>query len=152
MVRSEAAAGAYGAIGMPGVPVWGALEGSCATVPSVDAPLAEVIPLPVRHASEARRPRSTQLVLTRRGRLVRTFVVAFLVALLALMVAARVGAPGEVESARTAVVGQGQTLIDVASRELPGMPLDDAVMAIRVFNDLGGTSVQAGQALRIPKL
>lgn len=135
-----------GAAGLASKPAWGVLDGTCATVPSYEAPLAEIIPLPVRRAS------STRVVLTRRGRLVRTFVVTFLVALLALMIAARVNAPGEVEVARTAVVGQGQSLSDVASRELPQMPVDDAVMTLRVFNDIGGTSVQAGQILRIPHL
>ena len=162
MVRSEVAAGVANGAGAGAA--WGALDGSCARAPYDEGPLAEVIPLPVPRAPAAAAESVSvcsvgsvgsvepKLVLTRRGRLVRTFVVAFFIALLALMAAARLGAPGEVETARTAVVGQGQSLTDVAARELPQIPLDEAVMTLRVFNDIGGTSVQAGQALRIPRL
>lgn len=155
MARSEVAAGAGVGAAWSAL---GPLDGSCARAPYVEGPLAEVIPLPVRRSPGAEAPvRSLEsagprLVLTRRGRLVRTFVAAFFIALLALVAVARLGAPGEVETARTAVVVEGQTLADVAARELPQMPLDEAVMTLRVFNDIGGTSVQAGQALRIPRL
>lgn len=136
---------------------WGAIDGSCATAPAYESPLAEVIPLPIgfEPASPAvpgagsARPR---VVLTRRGRLVRTFVATFMLALLALMVAARVAEPAPVETARTSVVGSDQTLVDVAAHELPGMPVGDAVMAIRVFNDMSGSSVEPGQRLLIPRL
>lgn len=147
-----------GSASVVGDPLWSALDGSCATVPALEPPLAEVIALPVRRAPLPGRVAgpvtvlAPRYVLTRRGRLVRTFVATFVMALLVLMAAARLGDPGDVEVARTAVVGHGQSLTDVASRELPALPTHEAVMAIRVFNDMGGTAVQAGQALRIPKL
>jgi len=92
-------------------------------------------------------PRSP-MRLTRFGRLVRTILVASVIALLG------VGLAGQLASAtgdpRTVTVQSGQTLSGIAARELPELPVTDGVVQLQVANSLSTSQVHAGQQLVIP--
>ncbi|MBK9476215.1 MAG: LysM peptidoglycan-binding domain-containing protein [Tetrasphaera sp.] len=47
-------------------------------------------------------------------------------------------------------VESGQTLSEIAVRELPGMSVQRAVVALRVANDLSSSQIVPGQQLVIP--
>jgi LysM repeat protein len=47
-------------------------------------------------------------------------------------------------------VGAGQTLSEIAVRELPGMPVANAVAELQLANNLPTNHVHAGQVLVIP--
>lgn len=87
--------------------------------------------------------------ITRRGRLAVTGTVTLL---LALGLAAIVGSvlPAGASTVETVVVQPGQTLSQVAATELPGMPLDAAIVQIQLANEMNTLQVQAGQTLEIP--
>lgn len=86
--------------------------------------------------------------LTRFGRLVRTLLVASVIALLA------VGLAGQFASAtgdpRTVTVQSGQTLSGIAARELPALTVADGIVRLQVANGLSTSQVHAGQRLVIP--
>ena len=98
----------------------------------------------------ARAARATQppLRLTRLGRLVIALVVATAIAVLG------VGLAGQLATAssapRTVTVVAGDTLSEIAARELPGLPIADGVIEIQLANGLSSSQVSAGQALLIP--
>ncbi|WP_374968705.1 LysM peptidoglycan-binding domain-containing protein [Terrabacter sp. BE26] len=98
-------------------------------------------------AAQQSSPRSP-MRLTRFGRLVRTLLVASVVALLG------VGLAGQLASAtgdpRTVTVQSGQTLSGIAARELPELPVADGVVQLQVANSLSTSQVHAGQQLVIP--
>ena len=53
----------------------------------------------------------------------------------------------------TSMIGRpGQTLSEIASTQLPGLPVADAVARIQVANDLTSDQVHAGQTLLIPSI
>lgn len=88
------------------------------------------------------------LRLTRFGRLVVTVAVALAVSALAI------GLVGQLASAsgdsRPVIVQSGQTLSQIAARELPGLPIRDGVVALQLANGLSSVHVQTGQRLVIP--
>ena len=59
-------------------------------------------------------------------------------------------ADGLVELAPGATVEPGQTLSEIATTELAGLPTAEAVTRIQVANNLSTTHVHAGQTLTIP--
>ncbi|MEW1955243.1 LysM peptidoglycan-binding domain-containing protein [Terrabacter sp. NPDC080008] len=86
--------------------------------------------------------------LTRFGRLVRTVLVAGVIAVLG------VGLAGQLASAsgdaRTITVHAGQTLSGIAVRELPELSVTDGVVELQVANGLSTSQIHAGQQLVIP--
>lgn len=89
--------------------------------------------------------------LTRRGRLFITLVVSAAAMTLALGLASSVSAAvSQIDHATT--VSAGQTLSEIASAQLPSLPLGEAVAQIQLANDLNTTQVRAGQQLLIPSM
>lgn len=93
---------------------------------------------------------STSLRLTRAGRLAITATVAAVVLLLAITMFSG-GASATVIDHSTTVTS-GQTLSDIAVRELPQLPVADAVARLQVANDLTSSNIHAGQTLLIPAI
>ena len=94
---------------------------------------------------------SQAIRLARSGRLVITLIAAVAVTILAVAVANSVGAAGaQIDHATT--VSAGQTLSEVAARQLPSLPIHNAVARIQLANGLSSSQVHAGQLLLIPKL
>jgi len=89
--------------------------------------------------------------LTRRGRIVITLVAALAVAALAVALANSVDAAAP-QIAHATTVSAGQTLSGVASAQLPGLPIADAVARIQLVNGLNTSQVHAGQSLLIPQM
>jgi hypothetical protein len=92
------------------------------------------------------------LRLTRRGRAV---VLGFLVLLASLASAVLFTTASRADEppagpAPTIVVRSGDTLWDIATRELPGRDGQGAVEQLRELNGLGGYSVDPGQVLILP--
>lgn len=89
----------------------------------------------------------TELRVTRRGRLALTTVVA------ALLVTTGVGlaTAGEADQPATVTVLPGETLGEIAARQMPGVPASAAVADIRSANGLDTPFVHAGQELVIPQ-
>lgn len=105
---------------------------------------------PVREPGRGRTPsprREATLRLTRRGRLAVTGAVTALLVVTAGGLAAAVMPDAELA---TVTVEPGQTLSDIAATTLPDLPLDRAVVEIRIANNLSTSQVQAGQTLVIP--
>lgn len=101
----------------------------------------------------------TPVALTARGRLVVRAVVVMLAGVLALAVlgfgkdvaiAALSNASASSVASHSVVVKPGETLWQIAARELPGSDVRDSVARIRTLNALEGRSIQAGQSLAIP--
>ncbi|GAA6527134.1 LysM peptidoglycan-binding domain-containing protein [Intrasporangium sp. DVR] len=114
-------------------------------------------PVPVRPAP-APRPRLVLVRpvaqptyrLTSRGRLVVAFLVALLLAGLALAVAGQLAsASGRPESI---TVEAGQTLSEIASRQLPHLPIAEGVVELQLANNLSTSHLHAGQTIVIPQL
>ena len=107
----------------------------------------------------ARRVATTPVVLTSRGRFVARAVVGMLAAALIagvfsfgkdVAVAALSSASASAVATHTVVVQPGETLWQIAARELPNTDRRDAVARIRSLNALEGRSVMAGEAIAIP--
>ena len=98
----------------------------------------------------ARAARATQppLRLTRLGRLVIALVIATAIAMLG------VGLAGQLATAssapRAVTVSSGDTLSEIAARELPGLPIAEGVIELQLANGLSTAQISAGQALVIP--
>lgn len=107
--------------------------------------LAEVIEL---------RPRSREVrtVYTTRGRLVLTLGVVFLATLALLVRMGVADASTGGDAARIATVTSETSLSEVARKELPDLPVREATIVLRGFNDLGGLSLERGQRVAIPRL
>jgi hypothetical protein len=88
------------------------------------------------------------LRVTRVGRLLVTLAVT--AAVVALVVALVPGGASGTVIDHSTTVQRGQTLSEVAARELPQLPVRDAVARIEVANDLSSSQVHAGQSLLIP--
>lgn len=90
---------------------------------------------------------SPHLRITRRGRLVRTVGIVLVIASLAaaaMLMVSPASATIEVQ------VKPGQTLSEIASTHLPSMPLDRAMVAVQIENNLNSAQLQAGQRIVIP--
>ncbi|MGC1206678.1 MAG: LysM peptidoglycan-binding domain-containing protein [Ornithinimicrobium sp.] len=89
----------------------------------------------------------TRLKITRRGRLAATLsVVLALAAVTAITIALVLPASATSEI----VVQPGQTLSEIAATQLPGLPLDRAIVQVQLANEMNTVHVQAGQTLQIP--
>jgi LysM repeat protein len=101
-----------------------------------------------RDAVRAARVTQPPLRLTRLGRLVVTLLIATAVAVLG------VGLAGQLATASSAprpvTVQSGDTLSEIAARELPGLSIADAVIEIQLANGLSSSQVDAGQTLLVP--
>ena len=102
---------------------------------------------------------TTPVVLTARGRFVTRAIVTVLAAVLALgvlsfgkdvAVAALSNASAATVASHSVVVKPGETLWQIAARELPNTDTRDGVARIRTLNVLDGGSIKAGQTLAIP--
>lgn len=86
--------------------------------------------------------------LTRAGRLVVSLLVASAIALLG------VGLAGQLASAgvppRPVTVTAGETLSQLAARELPSLPVREGVIEIQLANQMSTDRIDAGQTLLIP--
>jgi LysM repeat protein len=98
-------------------------------------------------------PAKGPLRLTRAGRLTITLALTALLlgaALLALVTTA--GATTAPHADHAVTVVEGQTLSEVAVRELPGLPVAEAVAQLQLANNLPSAQVHAGQVLVVPAL
>jgi hypothetical protein len=109
---------------------------------------------PLAGHSRACRPQPIRL--TRRGRLVLRGLLAVLVGLavvLAVLIASRPAAAGT--DSRPVVVRYhsvlpGETLLQIAAEEVPGVDARDTAARIIELNAMRGSSIQAGQRLALP--
>lgn len=89
----------------------------------------------------------TRLRVTRRGR--ATLTLAAVAAALTVGLGQAVAGPAP-EPLRSVTVEPGETLSQIARAELPGLAVDDAVVALQAENGLATPFVHAGQELSIP--
>lgn len=99
-------------------------------------------------AARAARATEPPLRLTRLGRLVIALVIAAAIAVLGVGLAGQLATASSAPRAVTVVAGD--TLSEIAARELPGLPIADGVIEIQLANGLSSSQVSAGQALVIP--
>ena len=95
------------------------------------------------------------VVLNRRGRLARTFVVLSLAIVLGSLVSAKAGAgttaaPTPASSFITVTVAPGETVWSLANRLSGGSDVRSLVSEIISANSLASVDLSAGQKLRIP--
>lgn len=90
-----------------------------------------------------------RLRLTRRGVFAIGIVVAAVTAACGLLIAHAI-APAPT-GPNSVVVQSGQTLSEVAHRELPQLPVQEAVVRVQLANDLNSVQISAGQTLLIPR-
>lgn len=88
--------------------------------------------------------------LTRRGRLVVAFLVAAVLTVITLTVAGQLASA--VGEPRSVSIQSGQTLSEIAARELPQLPIVDGIVELQLANNLSTSHVHAGQILIIPDL
>ncbi|WP_141631137.1 LysM peptidoglycan-binding domain-containing protein [Mobilicoccus pelagius] len=79
----------------------------------------------------------------------RTLAVFGALCLLALVAAARWASP-DLPPTHSVTVRPGQTLLEIATEELPMVPTEAAALRIRLANGLNSSVVMAGQSLVIP--
>jgi len=125
----------------------------------------DVAPAPVRVPVRPARPQLVSLPtgaavptvpapplrITRAGRLALTLTVV--VAAIALAVALFSGGSASatvIDHATT--VAPGQTLSEIATQQLPQLPMAEAVAQLQIANDLTGSDIHAGQTLLIPRV
>ena len=99
-------------------------------------------------AARVARASEPPLRLTRLGRLVVALLVAAAVAVLGVGLAGQLATAGSAPRAVTVV--SGDTLSEIAARELPGLPIADGIIEIQLANSLSTSQVHAGQTLLIP--
>ncbi|MDN5765382.1 MAG: LysM peptidoglycan-binding domain-containing protein [Humibacillus sp.] len=131
------------------VPTSGAPLGSPGTHPSGHPARPQLRLVPAgRQAAETARSERPRLRLTRFGRLTVT------VATLAVVIALGVGLVGQLASTgfegRPVTVESGQTLSEIAARELPDVPVREGVVSLQLANGLSTDQVHAGQRLLVP--
>jgi len=85
---------------------------------------------------------------TRRGRLALLTSALLLAAALGIALATGTSASG---ADHAVTVRPGETLSEIAVREMSALPMREAVARIAIANDLPGPHVSAGQSLVIPK-
>lgn len=108
------------------------------------------VPRPMTRPETRPAPRSGELRLTRRGRLV-VFLGALTVALaMAFWWGTGSAATERPEPTETIVVGSGDTLWGIAGEVAPEGEVADMVAHIQELNGLESGSLQAGQRLQIP--
>ena len=124
----------------------------------------DVAPAPVRVPVRPARPQlvslptgtavpevpATPLRITRAGRLALTLTVV--VAAVALAVALFSGGASATVIDHSTTVGTGQTLSEIATQQLPHLPMAEAVAQLQIANDLTGSDIHAGQTLLIPRV
>lgn len=95
-------------------------------------------------------PAPVPVRMTRAGRLVRTVVVTSVTLAITwtLVGALSAAAAGH----HIATVVSGQTLSQIASRELPALPIREGVAQIQLANGLSSSEIHAGQVLQIPPI
>jgi len=92
-----------------------------------------------------------RLRLTRAGRLAITVTVAaLLLAVVTVSLLSRAGAAPATVADHAVTVAQGQTLSEIAARELPNLSVADAVAELQLANNLASAHVHAGQVLVVP--
>src|SRR5699024_1224127 len=94
-------------------------------------------------------PRRRGIVLTRRGRLAVTLTVASALVLAAVVVVGLL--PVAAGGGATIVVQPGQTLSEIATTQLPQLPVDRAIVEIQLANELNSLHIPAGAELQIPR-
>jgi len=99
-------------------------------------------------AARVARASEPPLRLTRLGRLVVALLVAAAVAVFGVGLAGQLATAGSAPRAVTVV--SGDTLSEIAARELPGLPISDGIIEIQLANSLSTSQVHAGQTLLIP--
>jgi LysM repeat protein len=87
---------------------------------------------------------------TRAARLALTLTVV--ISAIALAIALFAGGASATVIDHSTTVQSGQTLSEIAVRELPQLSMAEAVVQLQVANDLTGSNVHAGQTLLIPKV
>ncbi len=92
--------------------------------------------------------RPERVRMTRRGRLVRTGVAVAIALVLTWTVVGAVAAGAMAPHIVT--VTRGQTLSQIATQQLPGLPVRDGVAAIQLANGLSTSDIHAGQVLTVP--
>ena len=114
-------------------------------------PLLRLVRPEERACPGTRAPALPAIRFTRRGRLVIMVMATVAVATLAVLLATSVGAAApQIDHATT--VSAGQTLSEVATTQLPSLPIRDAVARIQLANGLNTSQVHAGQLLLIPAM
>ena len=124
----------------------------------------DVAPAPVRVPVRPARPQlvsvptgaavlaapTTPLRITRVGRLALTLTVV--VAAVAIAMALFTGGASATVIDHSTTVGAGQTLSEIATQQLPQLPMAEAVAQLQIANDLTGSDIHAGQTLLIPRV
>ena len=90
------------------------------------------------------------LQLTRRGRLAITLVVLALAVIAAVVGVNRAFAPAAAAPLATVTVASGDTLSAIAAREMPGLPIREAVQRLQIANNLNSAAISAGASIVIP--
>lgn len=91
------------------------------------------------------------LQLTRRGRLAITLVVLALAVIAAVVGVNRAfAAPAAAAPLATVTVASGDTLSAIAAREMPGLPIREAVQRLQIANNLNSAAISAGASIVIP--
>lgn len=88
--------------------------------------------------------------LTRRGRLLRTLLVFTVLMVGVLHLVDPAPAQPDLTVHHTAIVLPGQTLSEIAHRELPAVSVEEGIRRIQLVNGLPNTALAAGQVLAIP--
>ena len=113
---------------------------------------SHLVLLPTGHdavlAARTRRDLEPPLRATRLGRLVIALVVAAAIALLGGGLAGQLSSAGG--APRSVTVVPGDTLSEIAARELPGLPISEGIVEIQLANSLSSDHVSAGQRITVP--
>ena len=82
----------------------------------------------------------------------RSLLVRFAPSAVALAVALFTGGASATVIDHSTTVGAGQTLSEIATQQLPQLPMAEAVAQLQIANDLTGSDIHAGQTLLIPRV
>ncbi len=88
--------------------------------------------------------------MTRVGRLVRTVVITSVALAITWTLVSALSATAAGHHVATVV--SGQTLSQIAARELPAVPIREGVAQIQIANGLSSSEIHAGQILEIPAI